>query len=50
MINTILQSLSCIIEFVKLGGGKTDKMLGKASRIIFSPNPFSKFNNTRALM
>ena len=30
--------------------GKTDKMLGKASHIIFSPNSFNKFNNTWALM
>ena len=30
--------------------GKTDEMLGKSSRLIFSPNLFNKFNNTWALM
>ena len=30
--------------------GKTDKMLGKASHLIFFPNSFNKFNNTWALM
>ena len=44
MINRILYSCSCIIEFIKLLG-KTDKMLGIASHLIFFPNSFNKFNN-----
>ena len=30
--------------------GKTDKMLDKASHLIFFPNSFNKFNNAWALM
>ena len=44
MINRILHSCSFITEFIKLVG-KTDKMLGKASHLIFFPNSFNKFNN-----
>ena len=35
-----------LIEFIKLGEGGMNNMLGKASHLIFFPYSFNKINNT----
>ena len=47
MINRILHSYSCIIEFIKLVV-KSDKMLGKHHILSLFLNLFNKFNNVRS--
>ena len=51
MINKILRSRFCIIEFIELiGEKKYDKMLNKASHLIFFLNSFNEFSDTCALI